>query len=375
MTAAKSSEKPAEPRRSQVSLKTIFTALFAVVVVWATVEFVTRTLVALTLTVVAMMLAIAMNHGVAWLQERRIPRTWSIVIVVVGGLVLASAVGFIVIPPAITQGKALVVGLPEMLKIGRASRAFQSLDAHLHIANRLQTLERQVPQMLEEAAAPLLTVLGGVVSGAAAVVAVLVLALFMLVFGGHVVRALLGETMPERRPIYEGVIEKSYRSIGGYLLGLGLICAVNATATTIFLAVVGIPFFLPLGIVSGMSSLIPYAGPAVVGSTVSLVALATGGPGRGIACVIYFLAYGQLEGQVLAPLIFRRTVHVNPLVVFLSILFFGELGGIVGAVLAVPTAATLQIVLRELLRMRRKRLHLPVTALNAGDETTVPPES
>jgi predicted PurR-regulated permease PerM len=221
--------------------------------------------------------------------------------------------------------------------------------------------------MLEETAAPILTVVGGVLSGVAAVVSVAVLAVFMLIFGGDLVKALLRETLPERRPRYQKLIDKAYASIGGYLLGLGLICFANATCTTLFLAILRIPFFLPLGIVSGMSSMIPYAGPAVVGTTVTLIALATGGTGIGVACAIFFVSYGQVEGQVLSPLIFKRTVHVNPLVVVLSILFFGELAGIIGAVLAVPAAAALQIVARELLRMRREKLHLAATPLNSPD--------
>jgi predicted PurR-regulated permease PerM len=116
-----------------------------------------------------------------------------------------------------------------------------------------------------------------------------------------------------------------------------------------------------------MSSLVPYAGPAVVGTTVTIIALATGGPGTGIACVIFFVAYGQLEGQILSPLVFRRTIHVNPLVVVLSVVFFSELAGIIGAVLAVPAAAALQIVGREILRVRREQLHLAPTPLNSPD--------
>ena len=66
----------------------------------------------------------------------------------------------------------------------------------------------------------------------------------------------------------------------------------------------------------------------------------------------------MIEGNILAPLIFRRTVHVNPLVITLSILFLGEIAGIMGAIVAVPVVATLQIVLRELLRIRREQLEL-----------------
>src|SRR6185503_8084156 len=123
------------------------------------------------------------------------------------------------------------------------------------------------------------------------------------------------EARIERRPMYEDVLNKIYRSIGGYIGGLTLICLVNATLTTTFLAIVQLPFFLPLGILAGMSSLIPYAGPFVVGTAISFIALFTKGTWPGIASAIYFVSYGQIEGNILAPLVFRRTVHVNPLVV------------------------------------------------------------
>src|SRR6185369_12519216 len=170
------------------------------------------------------------------------------------------------------------------------------------------------------------------------------------------VRAALDEARVERRATYSKVLLKIYDSIGGYLGGVAVICSINAMLTTIFLWIDDVPFVLPLGILSGFSSAIPYAGPAVVGTFISLVTAATAGMWHGIAAGIYFLAYGQLEGNVLSPLVFRRTVHVNPLIVTLSILFFGDMAGVPGAIIAIPVVAALQIVLRELLKIRRDHL-------------------
>jgi putative heme transporter len=116
------------------------------------------------------------------------------------------------------------------------------------------------------------------------------------------------------------------------------------------------PFFLPLGILSGFSSLVPYAGPLVAGASITAVALVTGGVWKAVATAIYFILYGQLEGNVLAPLIFRRTAHVNPLVTLLAILFLAEFAGVFGAIVAVPAAAVAQVIARELLSARRDRL-------------------
>jgi len=360
-------EQGREPGKLQVSLRTLFVVIAGVLLTWLVVEFVARTLLAITLTATALMIAVALDHGVSALMRRRVPRPWAIAAVVLTALALVVGLGFTVIPPAVNQGKALVLGLPDIIHKARGTRIFHVLDDRLHIAKSLLSFEQRLPQMLEETAAPILALLGGVLSGVAAVVTVTVLAIFMLIFGADLVREWLRETLPSRRPRYGAIVDKTYASIGGYLMGLGVICFANAACTTAFLAITGIPFFLPLGIVSGLSSMVPYAGPAVLGSTVTLIAFATKGPGFGIGTAIYFIVYGQIEGQILSPLVFKRTVHVNPLVVLLSVVFFSELAGIVGAVLAVPAAAALQILIREVLRVRRDRLHLAATALNSPD--------
>jgi len=357
-----------EPGRLQVTPRTLVMVLGGVLLTWAAVEFVARTLLALTLTAAAVMIAVALNHGVAALMRRRVPRGWAIAAALVAAFCVVVALGFTVIPPAVNQGKALVLGLPDIIHKARGTRVFQALDDRLHIAKSLLSFEQRLPQMLEETAAPILSLLGGVVSGVAAVVTVLVLAIFMLIFGGELVHEWLRETLPSRRPRYTVIVDKTYASIGGYLMGLGVICFANAACTTAFLAIAGIPFFLPLGIVSGLSSMVPYAGPAVMGTTVTLIAFATKGTGFGIGTAIYYVVYGQIEGQILSPLVFKRTVHVNPLVVLLSVVFFSELAGIIGAVLAVPAAAALQILIREVLRVRRDKLHLPATPLNSPDQ-------
>lgn len=347
------------PRETQVTLKTVFTVCFGLLAVYGLTVFAIRTAVAIALSLAALVLAVALNHLVDMLVRRRVPRSWAIAGVVTAAILLVVALGFTIIPPALAQGRAFFEGIPSFLGSARNSPLFQSIDNRLHVADRIVELERQAPRMLEGAAAPLLSVLGGVVTSFVTVITVLVLAVFMLIFGGKLVQAVLSETTLEHRPLYSKVLDKIYRSIGGYLGGLVLICSINAVITSCFLAAMGIPFYLPLGLFSGSSSLIPYAGPAAAGALISVTAAVTGSLWKGIGCAIYFLVYGQVEGNILAPLIFRRTVHVNPLVVTLSILFFGELAGVFGAILAVPAAAATQIVLREVLRARRERLHLP----------------
>jgi len=347
-----------ELRPSQVTLKTVLTVSFGVLAVVTLVEAVTHALVSLALMGASVMIAVALDHAVVMLERRRMNRSLAIGLVCLVLLGLLVGLGFTLIPPVIEQGRELIHDATSFVRTARKSSLFHTLDLRFHLGDRVLEVERKLPELLEGAATPLLSAVGGVLSAVAAIVTVAVLVVFMLIFGGRLVGAMVKEARAEHRPIYEDVLGKIYHSIGGYLAGLTLVCCINGTMATTFLAIDRVPFFLPLGILSGFSSMVPYAGPTVVGTTISVIALLTKGTWHGVAAGIYYIAYGFLEGNIISPVVFRRTVHVNPLVTTLSILLLSEIGGVVGAIVAVPVAATLQIVLREILRLRREQLAL-----------------
>lgn len=351
-------EEPRSPeiRPSQVSFKTVFTVSFAVLVVAGVIYAATQALVAVALVGAALLISVSLEHLVRLLVGRGLRRELAIVVVILGLFGALVGFGFTLIPPAIEQGKQLVKDTPGFAHSVRESALFHRLDLRFHLAEQVDAAQKRLPNLLEGAASPVLAAVGGVLTAIGAAVTIAFLVVFMLVFGGRLVEAALREARADRRAVYEEVLHKIYQSIGGYLGGLMLICLCNATLTTTFLAIDGVPFFLPLGILAGLSSMVPYAGPLVVGALISLIAFATKGTWHGVAAAIYFVTYGQVEGNILGPLIFRRTVHVNPLVVTLSVLFLGELAGVMGAIVAVPIVATLQIIVRELLHIRREEL-------------------
>jgi predicted PurR-regulated permease PerM len=355
--------------RSQVSLNTVFTVCFGVVLSLAAVLFVMRTLVALTVTAGALMIAVALDHLVEMLVRRKVKRGLAIAIVTTAALAILAGAILLLIPPVASQTRQLISHWPSIKSGFEKNDRVQKLLQKFREEGHLDELLQRLPDVVSDTAGTVLTVLGGLLNAIAAAVTIFFLAIFMLIFGGPVVESIVGEATPERRDRYRKVLHKIYDLIGGYLGGLFFICSVNATLTSTMLAITGVPFFLPLGLASGFSSLVPYAGPLVMGLLITGLAMITAGFWKGIACAIYFIIYGQVEGNILGPLVFRRTVHVNPLIVLLSIVFFSEIAGIVGAILAVPLAAALQIVLRELLRVRRERLDLARTALNSPGDT------
>ncbi|HVG63019.1 MAG TPA: AI-2E family transporter [Hyalangium sp.] len=346
-------------RRSQVTPRTVFTVGFSLLALVVLAVLVVKTRVALTLTGIAVLLAMALEHGVSWLERVGLRRWQAITLVLFALVVLVTALGLLVIPAAFTQAEELLTQFPRLMKQIRSLRLFRLLNTHL---STLTQFFGQQPKTASPTTAlgpmampPLLTAIGGVVSLVAGALTVFFLVMFMLVFGGGLLKRLLAQVPADHRERYERVMRKIYQATGGYLSGLTLICSINATLTTTVLALLGMPFFLPLGIASGFSSMVPYAGPLLAGGFITLLTLTTGGGLKALLVLAYFVLYGQLEGNVLAPLVFRRTVHVNPLLTLLAVLFCAELAGVVGAMVAVPVVATAQIILRELLLLRQER--------------------
>jgi predicted PurR-regulated permease PerM len=340
-----------ERRSTQVTVVTAATVSFTVLGVAALAYFFLKTTLSLLLTIGALMLAVALDHLVALLVRRGLRRSLAIVAVLLGVMVVLAGLALLLIPPAVSQAKKLVAEAPLLTAQLQQTRAIQWLNARFDLQGQLQ----RGATASSGALTPVLAAIGSVLSVLGGLVTLLFLTIFVLIFGPDLKDAFLAELEPDNRVRYIRILEHIYSSVGGYLQGLLGICTINAALTTTFLAITGMPFFLPLGILSGASSLIPYAGPLIVGAAITLLALVKGSLWKAVATAIYFVLYGQLEGNVLGPLVYRRIAHVNPLLTLLAIMFLAEFMGLAGAIIAVPIAAVAQIVLGELLSLRKQR--------------------
>ena len=370
-------EQTIQVPRSQVTVKTVLTVTLTILGVITVVFLLLHVQLALSLTLAATLLAVALNHPVEALRRHGLRRGLSIAVVMLAVIAGLAGILLLFIPPAVSQGRALVEQAPSLLDKARHSSAYESLNRRFSLDQRLDELRAEVLQRAEVAVDPALKALGGALSAVTGFVTVLFLIVFMLLFGSRLVNALVGEALPSRRERYSRVLSKIYTSIGGYLSGLSFICLVNACCTTLFLALIRIPFFLPLGVLAGLSSLIPLAGNTVAGVAITLVALAAGGVWKAAAVGAYFIVYQQFENHVLGPMVYRRTVNMNPLVIVLALVFFADLGGVAGALVAIPAVAAAQIIIRELLLIRREKFQLPLAgstgSSDAREESVAPP--
>jgi predicted PurR-regulated permease PerM len=142
--------------------------------------------------------------------------------------------------------------------------------------------------------------------------------------------------------------------VTGYLTGNLLISVICGALTYVVLLVLGIPFAGLIALFVGLADLVPLVG-ATIGGAVAVIAGFLHSTTAGIVVLVFFVLYQQLENHLLQPLIFARTVKLNPLTVIVAILLGVELLGVLGALLAIPAAGMIQVILRDVWDHRRGR--------------------
>jgi predicted PurR-regulated permease PerM len=189
-----------------------------------------------------------------------------------------------------------------------------------------------------------------------AVSTVFFLTLFLLYELPALGRVALSQIAPERRPRIVAAVNHMNRNIGGYVAGNLVISLICGTVTTVALYLLDVPFSLALGVFMAVFDLIPLVGATIGSFGVVAAAWVLVDTRAAIIMFIIVTVYQQIENHVLQPLIYGRTVQIPSLTVLVAVLCGGAVLGLVGALLAIPIAGTIQAVVSELLEERAERL-------------------
>jgi len=307
---------------------------------------------------IAVFLAMALNPAAEFLERRGIRRNRAAVLVFLLALALIGVVGSLLTPPLVRQIRDFVEAVPglvEDLIQGEGPLGF--LEREYHIVERIrEAIEQQgVGGVLGFTGAGL-SIARGVLTAVVGVVTIAFLTLFLLLDGRRLAGVLLGYVPEGVRPRWERVFQGIYRTVGGYVTGNILISVIAGLVSTAVLFATGMPYAVSLGVLVALFDLVPLAGATIAAIIVILVALATEGLVIAIVLAAFFLVYQQVENHVLQPLIYGRTVQISPVIVLISILIGADLAGILGALVAIPIAGSIQVVLDEALAARRERV-------------------
>ena len=306
---------------------------------------------ALLLIYVAALVAIGLSPVVTSIQRKthlharqRIPRWMAILViylVIIGAVVV---VGMLIIPPMIEQARALWTALPDMLHRGQQWLIDRGL------LSRELTVREAVQQAPGGGADAFNTVFGAiwaVVGGLFGILTILIIAFYLMVDADNIMRTFLRLFAPSEQPRVHDAAKRATTKVSAWLAGQLLLATIIGGTAAIGLGVMGVPYFYVLALVAGIGEMIPIVGPILAAIPAVLVAF-TVSPTLALGVAIFFIIQQQVENHVLVPKIMERQVGVSAVVVIMALLIGGSLLGIVGAILAVPTAAILQVLFQEM---------------------------
>ena len=298
---------------------------------------------------IALFLAAVIGPAVSFLVRRGWRRGLAVVAVVLTLTVLAGGAVFVFVRPLVTQSIEFAQDLPENLdRLQRAPIVRQTLE-RFNVEAQLEQVSEDLPDRLLGFSGPLFSIFKTIGETIIALVSIAVMTVFLLLYGPQFAETalrLIPDGRLRRRVDSLGV--KSLAAVSGWVLGNVLTSLVAGVAALVVFVSLGLPYATLLALWVAVADLIPLAG-ATLGAIPAIVVGFLVSPLAGIVVTIFFVLYQQLENHVLQPAVYGRTIKLNPFFVLLAILVGIELAGFVGALLALPVAGIVQIVVLDVL--------------------------
>jgi predicted PurR-regulated permease PerM len=311
---------------------------------------------------IATFLAVALSAPVNWLA-RRMKRGFAIALVYLGLLLIPILLIAAIVPPLITEANNFADNVPayadDVTEFVEDNEQLREINEDYDITAQLEKEAKKLPNRLGGAAGTLRDVGLGIVNSVFALITILVLAAFLLASGREWVDALIDSRPPHERERLRRSRDNMAGAVGGYVAGALTIALIAGVATYIVLAILGVPFKGPLAVLAGLFSLIPLVGATIAAVLIGLVTLFEDFPTTTIIWTIWAILYQQLENHLIQPQIQKRTVNVHPFLTIVAVLFGATLLGVLGAIVAIPVAASIQILIREFVDWRTMSIKGP----------------
>jgi predicted PurR-regulated permease PerM len=308
----------------------------------------------LVLLLTAAFLAIGLNPAVEALERRHIRRGLAVGVVLFAVVLFFVGFGFAVVPPIVEQAQAFVAAAPDYVDQLQRNERIASLDERFGLLERAQELADD-PEQIGIGAA------GGVLEAGRAVfgffVSTLIVLVVTLYFLSNLpsIKAQAYRLVPRSRRARVGLLTDEILSrVGGYVAGAVSIASLNAGLTYVLLTVLDIDYAVALSMLVFLTGLIPLIG-ATIGAVVLTAVALFSSVQAGIIVAVWFIVYQQVENYLLYPRIMQRSVDVSPAATVVAVLIGGALLGVLGALLAIPMAAAVQLVVAEVIVPRQDR--------------------
>jgi predicted PurR-regulated permease PerM len=305
----------------------------------------------LLLIYVAGLIAVGISPLVDAIEQQRVitrirvPRWAAILSVYVVLFTVVVLFVMLMVPPLASQARDFVAVAPDLISRGQRWLVQQGiLGRELTIGEAV----RQAPGGGSDAVGTVASAIWGFVGGVFGVLTILIVAFYLLVDAEGIVRAMVRLFPRAERARVRDAFQRAAGKVSAWLAGQLLLGAIIGTTAAIGLWILGVPYFYVLALIAGIGELIPIVGPVLAAIPAIAVAFSVS-PALALGVGLFFIVQQQVENHILVPKIMSRQVGISPVVVIMALLVGGSLLGIVGAILAVPTAAILQVLFQELL--------------------------
>jgi putative heme transporter len=340
---------------SQVTPRTVWTVGLHSLAMLAVLWLLVMSWTVLSWALVAIFLALAAHPLVSALEKRGMRRGLAVMGVGLLGVGLLVALVVTLVPMLLDQGRALAQAAPDFIERLRHHPWVERMDERYDLISQASA---ELRSHISMAPGPLLGVVTDVLRHVLAGVTIFVLTIFFLLFGSDLFNTALLWVEPSRREHYWRLGRRMNRAVGGYVAGSFLVALIGGVFTSVMTLLLGVPYFLPLGLALAVLGLVPFVGSFLGGLLVAGTTAASVGGRQGLIALGLFLVYQQVEGNLLQPLVQRRTLKMNPLIIALVMLVGTGLAGLIGALLSLPIAGAIQVLLQDrLVRLNEQWSH------------------
>jgi len=339
-----------EKRTVDISTSIIFRTILIILGIWLL--YLARDVIAVFF--VALILTAAIEPAISWFIKRKIPRQFAVLIIFILSFFIIGVIVSFLVPPLISQFRGFTEEFPLLLE--RLTSTFSGLEYYFEshgIAFSSQDFLANFGDRISQSSGEIFSTTVSVFSGFLAVIVILSMTFYLSVKEEGMQKFLAFVTPAEHQKYVISLAERIRDKIGKWLQGQLLLMVIIFILDYIALWLLGVPYALILAIFGGLLEIIPYLGPII--SAVPAVALGFFiSPLTGLLVLAAYIIIQQFENHIITPQVMKRAVGLNPVAVILALLIGAKLGGVLGAILAIPLTAAISVFIKDLVIKKEK---------------------
>lgn len=326
--------------------------IFRTVLIVLAILFLYLTIDILALLFIAVIIASAMNPAIDWMQKRKIPRTASVLLMYLLLLIVVGVAIFFLVPPIVIQAGDFYSKLPQYLSgVQHSVNSIRDAFSAKNININYQSIQDSTNGIVSNLPKSIFFGTIGIFSGFISAILVFTLAFYMSIEEDGVKKFVLLLVPEHHRKYAANLTERIQGKIGKWMVGQVLLMLIIFVLDSIGLYLIGVPYPLILGAFAGLMEIIAYIGP-IISAVPGIILGFFISPTVGFLAMLVYLIAQQIESNIIVPQIMKKAVGLNPIAVILALLVGAKLGGVLGAILAIPIATAAALFIGDIMNKK-----------------------